>query len=673
LIYFNWSVNGEIQPPLVSEDIFYETKNVEVVLGNYYFEKGKDYEIEAWIELPELLEDKQIQDKLFYLMPTKDVMTDLGIAEVDYVKANKSFKIKIENKGNVRVDTFNIIWSVNGVQQPAIQASELNWISYTNKLTFEEYAFFNLETAAINEDAVYTLNFNIELPTNYKDDYQKNNSYAYQLCNRLNEEVDRVYTVCEGDSISLLFDEFTYQSPPMGFTGISCTTCDVVFDNPKWIFNNEIIDATTSVTIKPVHEGIYTFSTKARQTCRHVCNPPPGIGAPGAPNPSTQSEYIQDDVKVKIIVKECQKEEPDCLKNFGSTSENNNLISSFTGEYFLTFNENGEPVQFSSRYVQFDYELIGPVLTSENSFIYQPVIITCLEEKIQEDIPIMHTQYEEVCIGDQFQLPLEKPIGLGSKNDEYICDILKNESVENPSIESSFSDDCIFNFKVVNNLGEAISQSGENQENINYNLKVQTINRQEPVGLEWTFSFLYDEDCEPGVNLIFTTYPWLTDFVDPDDCAGKNVYVYDADGYEFIVLKTDLAELLLSSEGKVYCISPTGGFSFVEMYDESRIINSWACDEEYSGKLGATKVQDQGIQIFPNPANNKVFISLQKLTFEQSVISIYNVQGKQVLQTSSVDAFAGIVQLDVSDLVKGIYLVKVRTGNSIATKKLLIQ
>jgi len=123
----------------------------------------------------------------------------------------------------------------------------------------------------------------------------------------------------------------------------------------------------------------------------------------------------------------------------------------------------------------------------------------------------------------------------------------------------------------------------------------------------------------------------------------------------------------------VYCISPTGGFSFVELYDESRILNSWSCEEGFQGKLGTTKMQNQGIQIFPNPAKDKVFINLQELSFEQPVISIYDLQGKQVLQSSSADAFAGIVQLGVSDLERGIYLVEVQAGDSILTEKLLIK
>ena len=181
------------------------------------------------------------------------------------------------------------------------------------------------------------------------------------------------------------------------------------------------------------------------------------------------------------------------------------------------------------------------------------------------------------------------------------------------------------------------------------------------------------EECETVTDPIFTTYPWLNNFIDPIDCDNKSVYVYDADDYEFIIVKTDLAEILLTEEGKVYCMIPAGGFSFIELYDASRIINQWFCEEDIQGKLSTTKVHKKEIQLFPNPANKKIFINLQELPFEQAIITIYDVQGKQVKQTNSAIAFANIVQMDVSDLERGIYLLEVQTKDSIITEKLVIQ
>lgn len=179
---------------------------------------------------------------------------------------------------------------------------------------------------------------------------------------------------------------------------------------------------------------------------------------------------------------------------------------------------------------------------------------------------------------------------------------------------------------------------------------------------------------ENSEQAVFNNYPWLTEKIDQSNCSNEIIHVYDADTYEFLVLKTDSGESMFNSNGDLICFSAAGGFSFIGLYDESRILNSWTCEQGFQGRESKPKKQDQDqdIQIFPNPANNKVFINIQKLAFEQSVISIYDVQGKEVLRTSSADAFAGIIQLDVGDLARGIYLVEVQTADTIITKKLLI-
>ncbi len=171
----------------------------------------------------------------------------------------------------------------------------------------------------------------------------------------------------------------------------------------------------------------------------------------------------------------------------------------------------------------------------------------------------------------------------------------------------------------------------------------------------------------------FNTYTWLTDFVDPAACNGESIYVYDADTYEFLIIKTNLGESLYKTNGDLICFSSAGGFSFIGLYNESRILDSWTCDTGIQGRESFSETKNQGIQIFPNPATDKLSINLQALTFEQPAISIYDVQGKQVKQLTSAAAFAGIVELNVEDLERGIYLVEVRTNENILTEKLLIK
>ena len=75
--------------------------------------------------------------------------------------------------------------------------------------------------------------------------------------------------------------------------------------------------------------------------------------------------------------------------------------------------------------------------------------------------------------------------------------------------------------------------------------------------------------------------------------------------------------------------------------------------------------------IYPNPANNKITIVNNAKIPEETIISIFNIQGVQILQ----DKFRNKQQMemDVSALTKGIYLVKIETTVGIESKKLVMQ
>jgi len=69
------------------------------------------------------------------------------------------------------------------------------------------------------------------------------------------------------------------------------------------------------------------------------------------------------------------------------------------------------------------------------------------------------------------------------------------------------------------------------------------------------------------------------------------------------------------------------------------------------------------VSLFPNPATSEFTIALDQETIDQ--ISMYNLQG-QLVKTSTTD------RVNVSELSKGIYLVKVvTTSGATATKQLI--
>lgn len=84
-----------------------------------------------------------------------------------------------------------------------------------------------------------------------------------------------------------------------------------------------------------------------------------------------------------------------------------------------------------------------------------------------------------------------------------------------------------------------------------------------------------------------------------------------------------------------------------------------------------SKVQEstsiEGLNLYPNPVSNgKVYIT-SKNDSEKDII-IFDVLGKKVLQTSISSR-----ELNISNLVPGVYIIKITEGEATATRKLIVR
>jgi photosystem II stability/assembly factor-like uncharacterized protein len=80
-----------------------------------------------------------------------------------------------------------------------------------------------------------------------------------------------------------------------------------------------------------------------------------------------------------------------------------------------------------------------------------------------------------------------------------------------------------------------------------------------------------------------------------------------------------------------------------------------------------------GLSVFPNPASDKLFIQLDERTGEPVNLSISDLLGKPVFEGSY--GFIGLDRaqsIDVSGFAKGIYLIRLNSGDKVMTRKLII-
>lgn len=80
-------------------------------------------------------------------------------------------------------------------------------------------------------------------------------------------------------------------------------------------------------------------------------------------------------------------------------------------------------------------------------------------------------------------------------------------------------------------------------------------------------------------------------------------------------------------------------------------------------EINNTKAQ---IHIYPNPANNILFVNTRQTNLQNTTVSIYNIQGQQLLQQNIRQSQT---EIDIQKLAKGIYIIKVINGNEVIQGK----
>jgi len=79
-------------------------------------------------------------------------------------------------------------------------------------------------------------------------------------------------------------------------------------------------------------------------------------------------------------------------------------------------------------------------------------------------------------------------------------------------------------------------------------------------------------------------------------------------------------------------------------------------------------MEDASVKIFPDPASDIVIVEMNKNVINPISIAILNTDGK-VLKTEVVNVTDGKLSLDVSNLLNGIYFLKIKEGEGMYNLK----
>src|SRR5690606_38198462 len=80
---------------------------------------------------------------------------------------------------------------------------------------------------------------------------------------------------------------------------------------------------------------------------------------------------------------------------------------------------------------------------------------------------------------------------------------------------------------------------------------------------------------------------------------------------------------------------------------------------------------DENVFVYPNPFTQQITIDLNSIYTKDTDVEIFNILGEVVYYSSHNNPNQEIIVIDLKNLSKGIYLLKIKTGDKIIEKKII--
>jgi len=129
-------------------------------------------------------------------------------------------------------------------------------------------------------------------------------------------------------------------------------------------------------------------------------------------------------------------------------------------------------------------------------------------------------------------------------------------------------------------------------------------------------------------------------------------------------------------EGAAFAIGDTGYYGFGEDSTGSKIINVF--DKFYAGDTcnvdaGYSIIKDASeINIYPNPVYQNLYVRFDEQYSEPATILIMDITGR-IIKSYSVSSYSAPMQIDISYLTSGMYLITMKTKDNSITQKFIKQ
>jgi hypothetical protein len=110
----------------------------------------------------------------------------------------------------------------------------------------------------------------------------------------------------------------------------------------------------------------------------------------------------------------------------------------------------------------------------------------------------------------------------------------------------------------------------------------------------------------------------------------------------------------------------SGALTFVFRSNGEIQGNGWKILLECDSNVGIETTQQEILQLFPNPVTDGRITIICKSNIDE--LSVYNLQGTELLKAKPLSPEFSLV----SPWHDGVYLIRIKTGNNVATRKIIV-
>lgn len=150
------------------------------------------------------------------------------------------------------------------------------------------------------------------------------------------------------------------------------------------------------------------------------------------------------------------------------------------------------------------------------------------------------------------------------------------------------------------------------------------------------------------------------------------IRVYSGSCGEFTCVGTAAGNCVGSEASEISVAIPQGETYFIRVGGlegtEGNFELSVVCQSPVS--TDDSKIADQLVEVFPNPVHNDLNIRWNNSAPEATIYELHNISGKLIL--SGLVAPSDLFTLDLSGIPNGIFFLKLRRGNQIADRKVVV-